>query len=61
MEKTEMKCGQIKAVLYASEKTINHPKADRGLVLMAKETAYDQIKKIMDGNCPWEGESNDKG
>ena len=47
------KIGQINAVLYAAEQTINHPKADRGTMLMIKETAYDQIKQIMDGKNPW--------
>ena len=48
----EQKKGQINAILYAAEEVISRTE-DKGIILMAKETAYDQIKKIMEGKCPW--------
>jgi len=56
MNDKELKIGRINAVLYASEEVISRTD-DKGIILMAKETAYDQIKQIMDNKCPWkEGE-----
>lgn len=52
MNNLELKIGQINAVLYASEEVIKRTE-DKGTILMAKETAYDQIKQIMDNKCPW--------
>ena len=52
MNSYELKVGRINAVLYASEDTIKSTN-DKGIILMAKEIAYDQIKQIMDGKCPW--------
>jgi len=52
----ETRIGQINAVLYAAESTINHPAADRGTIMLVKEEAYDKIKQIMDGKCPWKEE-----
>lgn len=55
---TAMQIGRIDAVLYASESTIAKVKEhnDRSTILMAKETAYDHIKGIMEdpGWCPWQ-------
>ena len=48
------KIGMINAVIDASEYVINHNKSDKGLIIMAKETAYDQIKEIMSGKIPWQ-------
>lgn len=57
MNNTEMQIGRIQAVLYASEEVIKRakPLGDRETELMAKETAYDHIKGIMEdpGWCPW--------
>ena len=55
MEKTELMVGRVNAVLYASEETISRTN-DKGIILLAKEVAYDQIKQIMDGICPWQEE-----
>lgn len=58
MVKEKMQIGRIEAVLYASEETIKQAKkaGDRETVIMAKETAYDHIKGIMDDPdwCPWQ-------
>ena len=48
------KIGMINAVINASEYVINHKKGDKGLIIMAKVTAYDQIKQIMSGKIPWQ-------
>ena len=54
MNKDEIKIGRINAVMYASEEVISRcPPADKGTALMAKEVAYDQIKQILNGKCPW--------
>lgn len=50
--KTKMMVGRINAVLYASEDSIKSTD-DKSIILLAKEVAYDQIKQIMDGKCPW--------
>lgn len=52
MNDKELKIGRINAVLYASEDCISRTD-DKGTILMIKETAYDQIRQIMDGKCPW--------
>jgi len=52
MNNLELKIGRINAVLYASEEVISRT-SDKGIILMAKETAYDQIKQIMNNKCPW--------
>lgn len=53
-----MQIGRIEAVLYASEEVIKRAKqkGQRDTELMAKETAYDHIKGIMEdpGWCPWQ-------
>lgn len=58
MNDMEMQIGRIQAVLYASEETIKRAKQEgqRDTELMAKETAYDHIKGIMEdpGWCPWQ-------
>lgn len=58
MVKEKMQIGRIEAVLYASEEVVARAKrtGDRGTELMAKETAYDHIKGIMEdpGWCPWQ-------
>ena len=58
MNDMEMQIGRIQAVLYASEEVITRAKrtGDRETVMMAKETAYDHIKGIMEdpGWCPWQ-------
>ena len=53
MNDKELKIGRINAVLYASEEVISRT-SDKGIILMAKETAYDQIKLILAGKCPWQ-------
>ena len=57
MNDMEMQIGRIQAVLYASEEVVKRAKRtrDRGTELMAKETAYEHIKGIMEnpGWCPW--------
>ena len=50
------KIGMINAVIDASEYVINNKKSDKGLIIMAKVTAYDQIKQIMAGKIPWQEE-----
>ena len=52
MNDKELKIGRINAVLYASEDTIKSTN-DKSIILLAKEIAYDQIKQIMEGKCPW--------
>ena len=56
--KNILQLGRINAVLYASELTITKAKEynDRSTILMAKETAYDHIKGIMEdpSYCPWQ-------
>ena len=48
MNEHDMKIGQINAVIYASEEVISQTAfTDQATVLMAKEVAYDQIKKIL--------------
>ncbi|MBQ1297422.1 MAG: hypothetical protein IIY21_25485 [Clostridiales bacterium] len=58
MIKEKMQIGRIEAVLYASEEVIKRAKQEgqRDTELMAKETAYDHIKGIMEdpGWCPWQ-------
>ncbi len=58
MVKEKMQIGRIEGVLYASEETIKKAKqkGQRDTELMAKETAYDHIKGIMEdpGWCPWQ-------
>lgn len=58
MNDMEMQIGRIQAVLYASEEVITRAKrtGDRETVMMAKETAYDHIRGIMEdpGWCPWQ-------
>ena len=58
MNDMEMQIGRIQAVLYASEEVVKRAKrtGDRETVMMAKETAYDHIKGIMEdpGWCPWQ-------
>lgn len=50
MNEHDMKIGQINAVIYASQEVISRTSfTDRATELMAKETAYDQIVKIMAG------------
>lgn len=56
----EMKIGQINAVLYAAEEVLKRTK-DKGTILLAKETAYDQIKLIMENKCPWSERSKEDG
>ena len=51
--KDEQKIGMINAVMFASEDVISRAKGDKGTILLAKETAYDQIKQIMAGKVPW--------
>lgn len=57
MNTFEMQIGRIQAVLYAAEEVATRAKkhGDRETVLMAKETAYDHIKGIVEdpGWCPW--------
>ena len=57
MTDEEKQIGRIKAVLYASEEVVKRakPHGDRETVMMAKETAYDHIKGIVEdsGWCPW--------
>ena len=61
MDNAQMKIGQINAVLYAAEEVISRTSFnDRGTELMAKETAYDHIKKILADKCPWEGENENR-
>lgn len=52
----ESRIGMINALIEAAEYTINHPKADRGTMLMIKEDTYDKIKLVMDGKNPWKEE-----
>ena len=58
MNDMEMQIGRIQAVLYASEEVVKRAErtGDRGTVIMAKETAYDHIRGIMEdpGWCPWQ-------
>ena len=61
MDNAQMKIGQINAVIYASEEVISRTSFyDRGTELMAKETAYDHIKKILADQCPWKGGENER-
>ena len=39
--------GRINAVISAAEEVMSRPNADKSISLIAKETAYDHIKKIM--------------
>ena len=58
MNDKELKIGRINAVLYASEEVIRRT-SEHGTQLMIKETAYDQIKSIMNGKCPWQEKDNE--
>lgn len=53
----EKQIGRIKAILGASEDVIVKARKFRndGVVSVAKETAYDHIKGILEdvGYCPW--------
>lgn len=39
--------GRINAVISAAEEVMSRPNADKDITLIAKETAYDHIKEIM--------------
>ena len=39
--------GRINAVISAAEEVMSRPNADKGITLIAKETAYDHIKEIL--------------
>lgn len=58
MNTAERQAGRIHAVISAAEEVISRakPLGDRETVMMAKETAYDHIKGIMEdpGWCPWQ-------
>jgi len=48
MNEHDMKIGQINAIMFAAEDVISETSFyDRATELMAKEVAYDQIKKIL--------------
>lgn len=51
----EMQIGRIEAVIEAAEEVLKR-NVDRETKLMAKETAYDHIKGIVEdeGYCPWQ-------
>lgn len=55
MNNTEMQIGRIQAVILATEEVISQAKTI-GDKNMAKGTAYDHIKGIMEepGWCPWQ-------
>ena len=57
MTTTEKQIGRMKAVLHASEEVIERANEhrDRNTLLMAKETAYDHFKAILEDAdfCPW--------
>ena len=50
MSVTDYEIGRIEAVIYAAEEVLKLAKAhkDRDTEIKAKETAYDQICKILD-------------
>ena len=55
MSKNDTTVGRIEAVIFAAESIINRC-PDRETEINAKETAYDHIKNIINGTCPWEQE-----
>lgn len=58
MTKTELQIGRIDAVLYAAEELLKRTN-DKETRQMAKETAYDHIKGILDDPdwFPWKGDN----
>lgn len=56
--KNTLQLGRINAVLGATEEVVKRAKPynDRKTIMMAKETAYDHIKGIMEdpSYCPWQ-------
>lgn len=57
-EYSDKQVNRIRAVLYASEEVVSRAlkHGDKETILMAKETAYDHIKGIIDdvAYCPWQ-------
>lgn len=58
MTEAEKQISRIKAILEASEEVISSALkyGNSGTIAIAKETAYNHIKGILDepGYCPWE-------
>lgn len=58
MNTYEMQVGRITAIVEAADEVIKRAKkhGNRNTVTMAKETAYDHIKGIIEdpGYCPWQ-------
>lgn len=58
MNTYEMQVGRITAIVEAADEVIKRAKkhGNRGTVTMAKETAFDNIKGIIEdpGYCPWQ-------